>query len=83
MHEKSLSPNRISVPIDRRRCLLGLGSMFATSPGITSLGNTGAAFGQEPVGDVSSSLYLKDDIDNAVESGVDYLVKVQRADGAI
>lgn len=57
--------------------------MFATSPGITSLGNTGAAFGQEPVGDVSSSLYLKDDIDNAVESGVDYLVKVQRADGAI
>ncbi len=31
----------------------------------------------------SSSLYLKDDVDRAVQSGVDYLVKTQRAEGAI
>ncbi|QDT04675.1 hypothetical protein K227x_30690 [Rubripirellula lacrimiformis] len=63
-----------SFPLGRRSYLLGAGAWLAAN-----LVGSQRSAGQES----ASTLYLKDDVDQAVESGIDYLVSVARRDGAI
>ncbi|TWU46349.1 hypothetical protein Poly51_57450 [Rubripirellula tenax] len=60
--------------VNRRQCLGGMAALFSSASLPVKI-----ASGQ----DVSSTLYLKDDIDRAVESGAEYLIRTQRPDGAI
>ena len=58
-------------PLSRRQCLWGLAASAAAGSGI--------ARAQES----PASLYLADDIDRAINSGIKFLIDTQRTDGAI
>lgn len=79
MHAKEDFGDRRAAAIPRRRCLALLaGAMGPAVMGPAAMGPA-ACFGQEP----AASLYVADDVDRAVDSGVLYLSKAQRGDGAI
>ena len=61
--------------IDRRRWMLALGA------GAMSV--SAASFRSAHAQENPASLYLADDVDRAVRSGIDFLVTAQREDGAI
>ncbi len=67
------SPN-VSEAIGRRRFVQSL----------AMIGVSSRVLAQKPeASPVIDALYLKDDVDRAVESGIEFLVKTQRPDGAI
>lgn len=66
------APGHGATPVDRRRWIGGLAAAAASA--------ALPAAGQEPS---LRTLYVTDDIDRAVQQGVDYLIELQRSDGAI